>query len=235
MQYLRIKNFEEFQHYKDRKPPWIKLYRTLWGDPEFFRLRDSAKAHLIGLFALASHHDNKIEFDKNWIKHEIAATERVDYDALFASGFVMLTEDASNMLASCKRNAHLEENIKQNIKQESRDTARSDADASSAPPPILSMPLAGGTEFHVTAAHLAEFSKLYPGVDPEQELLKAKGWLIANPTRRKTPRGIARFLHGWLSRAQDRGNGNGANPHKESTLDFLNRYEQEKANGIKRS
>lgn len=75
---------------------------------------------------------------------------------------------------------------------------------------IMTLPLADKSEHNLTAADLAELSKLYPGVDPERELLKAKGWLYANPTRRKTHRGIARFIHGWLSRAQDSGNGRGA-------------------------
>ena len=29
---LSVKNFEQFQHYKDRTPPWIRLYITImWG------------------------------------------------------------------------------------------------------------------------------------------------------------------------------------------------------------
>jgi hypothetical protein len=79
-------------------------------------------------------------------------------------------------------------------------------------PAIMTFPLADKSDYPLTAAQLAELSSLYPGVDPEQELLKAKGWLIANPTRRKTRRGIARFIHGWLARAQDRGNGSKAPP-----------------------
>jgi DNA-binding NarL/FixJ family response regulator len=30
-----VKNFERFQHYKDRSPPWIKLYNELLDDYEF--------------------------------------------------------------------------------------------------------------------------------------------------------------------------------------------------------
>lgn len=37
------------------------------------------------------------------------------------------------------------------------------------------------------------------------EVLKAAVWLDANPTRRKTHKGMPRFLVSWLSRAQDRG------------------------------
>ena len=28
----RIRNFDKFQHFKDRRPPWIKLYRDLLED-----------------------------------------------------------------------------------------------------------------------------------------------------------------------------------------------------------
>ena len=46
---------------------------------------------------------------------------------------------------------------------------------------------------------------LYPAVDVPQELNAMAGWLDANPTRRKTKRGIARFCNSWLQRAQDKG------------------------------
>ena len=29
---MRIKNWKKFQHFRDRKPPWIKLYRDLLGE-----------------------------------------------------------------------------------------------------------------------------------------------------------------------------------------------------------
>jgi hypothetical protein len=35
----------------------------------------------------------------------------------------------------------------------------------------------------------------------EQELWKAHAWLEADPLRRKTKRGMGRYLNGWLSRA----------------------------------
>lgn len=38
-----------------------------------------------------------------------------------------------------------------------------------------------------------------------QELRKMRGWLDANPTKRKTSRGIRRFVNSWLSRSQDEG------------------------------
>ena len=40
----RVKNWEKFQHYHDRKPTWIKLYRELLDDHEWHKLDgDSSK------------------------------------------------------------------------------------------------------------------------------------------------------------------------------------------------
>ena len=42
-------------------------------------------------------------------------------------------------------------------------------------------------------------------VDIASELRKMRGWLLANPSKRKTKSGIARFANSWLAREQDRG------------------------------
>lgn len=51
---MKIKNWERFQHYKDRNPPWIKLYHDLLDDREFFALSPPAARLLILLWLLAS-------------------------------------------------------------------------------------------------------------------------------------------------------------------------------------
>ncbi len=93
--YFRIRNFERFQHYKDRNPPWIRLYGALWRDRAFFRLPDVLKAHLIGLFALAARLDNRIPDDPEWLAHELCASEPIDLAALAASGFLIPEHHAS--------------------------------------------------------------------------------------------------------------------------------------------
>jgi hypothetical protein len=98
--FFRIRNFERFQHYKDRNPPWIRLYGGLWRDRAFFRLPDAVKAHLIGLFALAARLDNRIPEDPEWLAHELCASEPIDFAALIASGFLVPEEHpASSALA----------------------------------------------------------------------------------------------------------------------------------------
>ena len=56
----------------------------------------------------------------------------------------------------------------------------------------------------VTKAQCQEWASLYPAVDVIQQFRNMKGWLKANPTRRKTKRGINKFINGWLSKEQDR-------------------------------
>jgi len=72
-------------------------------------------------------------------------------------------------------------------------------------PPIITLTLNDKTEYPVTEEQVKEWAKLYPAVDVMQELRKMKGWLDANPSRRKTKKGILRFINSWLSKEQDRG------------------------------
>lgn len=53
MEYFTVKNWTKHQHYKDRRPPWIKLHITLLDDYEFSCLQDASKLHLIAIWILA--------------------------------------------------------------------------------------------------------------------------------------------------------------------------------------
>jgi hypothetical protein len=51
---MRVKNWSKFQHFKDRRPPWIKLYKNLLDDPDWHALDgDTAKA-LVMVWLVAS-------------------------------------------------------------------------------------------------------------------------------------------------------------------------------------
>lgn len=70
---------------------------------------------------------------------------------------------------------------------------------------FIELSLNDGSLFEVSDSDVQKWSKLYPAVDIKQELRKMKGWLDANPTKRKTRRGVKRFVNNWLSRTQDQG------------------------------
>ncbi len=78
-------------------------------------------------------------------------------------------------------------------------------------PVIIELLLNTGATYPVTAEFTAQMQVLYPGVDLAQELRAMCGWLLANPTKRKTKAGITRFINSWLSRCQDRGSSSDAN------------------------
>lgn len=62
-------------------------------------------------------------------------------------------------------------------------------------------------EYPVTEAQVKEWGESYPALGQEgvkQELRKMREWLLSNPQKRKTKRGIRRFVTGWLGRAQDK-------------------------------
>lgn len=53
---MKIKNWEKFQQYKDRNPYWIKVYRDLLNDPDWFALEDGSVRFLVNLWLIASEH-----------------------------------------------------------------------------------------------------------------------------------------------------------------------------------
>jgi hypothetical protein len=108
MRTFHVKNFEKFQHYKDRAPPWIKLYNELLDDYEFGLLPDASKMHLIAIWLLASRSENKIPLDQAWVARRINANTKVDLTLLAERGFIVIDQelqgveqDASTPLAKC--------------------------------------------------------------------------------------------------------------------------------------
>ncbi len=71
--------------------------------------------------------------------------------------------------------------------------------------PIITLPLNTGEEYPIFQRDIDTFASLYPAVDILQAVRGMKGWLMTNPTKRKTKRGIGRFINSWLAREQDKG------------------------------
>lgn len=71
--------------------------------------------------------------------------------------------------------------------------------------PIVTILLNDGSEYPVYQDYVDQMQSLYPAVDVVQELRNMSAWSINNPEKRKTSRGITRFIGNWLSREQDKG------------------------------
>ncbi|MDE7426054.1 MAG: phage replisome organizer N-terminal domain-containing protein [Lachnospiraceae bacterium] len=71
--------------------------------------------------------------------------------------------------------------------------------------PFITLQLNTGEEHPVYDKEIKDWETLYPAVDVRQQLRSMKGWLLSNKAKRKTKRGINRFINNWLSREQDKG------------------------------
>lgn len=69
---------------------------------------------------------------------------------------------------------------------------------------VAAIPLNDGTEWRMPLETYKEFIKLYPNVDVKQQMNAMRGWVISNPTRRKTKTGVKRFINNWLSSEQNK-------------------------------
>lgn len=67
----------------------------------------------------------------------------------------------------------------------------------------MDLPLDDGTNWEVPASFQRELVEVYSGFDLSDEFAKMKAWLIGNPDRRKTKRGVKRFIVNWLNKAFD--------------------------------
>ena len=95
--YLLVKHWAEFQHYKRRSPPWIKLHRSLLSDYDFTRLRDVDKAHLLLIWIEASNHNGAVPNDASWLRRRLGLHSDPNLKLLINQGW--LTPDASAMQA----------------------------------------------------------------------------------------------------------------------------------------
>ena len=103
---LKIKNWDKYQHYKDRCPPWIKLDTGTFQNYDFARLQDASKLLAICIWTLAARSkEGEVPPDFEWIKSQCGLGSFVNIDnlkELINKGFII---DASNALASCLQDA----------------------------------------------------------------------------------------------------------------------------------
>lgn len=98
MKFLTVKNWEHFQHYGKRNPPWIKLHRALLDDYAFCALPDAAKAHLVLIWVYASQHNGQVPQDSKFLEKKLSC-ENIDLETLTEHGFLICKQSASEVRA----------------------------------------------------------------------------------------------------------------------------------------
>ena len=82
--------------------------------------------------------------------------------------------------------------------------------------PIIEIILNDKSFYPISQSDIDEWQELYPAVNVIQELRKMKDWSNSNPQKRKTRKGIRRFISNWLSKEQDKGNNNRKSPYLDA-------------------
>lgn len=114
--YFRVRNYEKMQGDKRREnDTWIRLHVKVITDPDFQRLSDDSKAHLMLIWAFARPRGNVLLYDAKYITESIHVKNPVDLQALLKSRWIELcdkngqtlkrAQNARKMLAICAQDA----------------------------------------------------------------------------------------------------------------------------------
>lgn len=206
---LRIKGWEQFQHFKDRRPPWIKLYRDILDDPDWHELSDKASKYLVMFWLIASENEGYLPELKK-LAFRLRTTEKALNQVVSE-----LSHWLDNTISTRYHDDAPEGETEGETEEEKRERQRKEAEGSAVslgdttPASIvLSIPLNDRSEFTIDQPMVDEWMVSYPAVDVVQQLREMRSWCLANPANRKTPRGVTAFIVRWLGKEQDKGSRN---------------------------
>jgi hypothetical protein len=194
---MKIKNWSQFQHFKDRRPPWIKLYREILDDIEWHELDARSAKVLVMIWLIASESDGCLP-DTKKLAFRLRMSEK-DTEASLIKLSHWLEQDDINAISTRYQDDLLETETE--IEKETK--TELSVEPQSVSQPVVEVPILGGKVFGVSQVMADEWSKAYPAVNVVAELQKMRVWAMSNPTMQKTTTGIPRFVNAWLSKAQD--------------------------------
>ncbi len=205
----RVKNWEKFQHYHDRKPTWIKLYRELLDDHEWHKLDGDSSKVLAMCWLVAS------EDQFGWLPplEVLAFRLRIPQTKLEQQLTKLtnwLVRDDSSLLEQPYQSSILEKEKEREKEEEKEKNISSEVPSETSEPTdafeksILDFPCNGKpTTWPLTQSWIDQHQPLFPGLDVLKACREAFAWAINNPTKRKTFRGMGAFLSRWITRAND--------------------------------
>lgn len=105
-EFLTIKNWKRFQHYKNRNPPWIKLHYEILTSPDWVMIDDASKLLAIVCMMLASRNEGRVPNDLDYIQRVAHLSKKPCFKQLIKCGFFV---DASTVLADASTKTEAEE------------------------------------------------------------------------------------------------------------------------------
>lgn len=102
----RIKNWRQYQHYKGRRPPWIKVHKSILTSEDWTGIPDASKV-LLFVCMLAAQLDKAGDgsFNGNpaYLKKICCLDKAPNLQPLIDSEFIVIADDASISIADCKQ------------------------------------------------------------------------------------------------------------------------------------
>lgn len=71
--------------------------------------------------------------------------------------------------------------------------------------PVVKIPLNDKSEYPIYQRDIEKWQAVYQAVDVMDQVQRMPLWFEANPAKKKTAKGILRFINSWLAKEQDHG------------------------------
>jgi hypothetical protein len=84
----RVRNWSQFQHYKDRSPEWIKLHFAILASEDWAMLADASKLLAVVCMLVASRHGGMVPNKPAYLKRVAYLDEEPDLAPLISCGFL---------------------------------------------------------------------------------------------------------------------------------------------------
>ena len=95
---LRVKNWEQFQHYKDRNPPWIKLHFALLASEDWVTLDDASKLLAVVCMLIASRNNGEVPNNPAYLKRVAYLDKLPKLEPLISCGFLEIPQASASTL-----------------------------------------------------------------------------------------------------------------------------------------
>jgi len=133
MPIFKIKNWEKYQHYKNRNPTWIKFHISFLTSPTWVLLDDASRVLAIASMLLAARENSDGTFTCNteYIKKVANLNSEPNFEKLIATGFLEViasdeNDDASTLLATCYQDASVDASTSLSLEEKRREEKRRD-------------------------------------------------------------------------------------------------------------
>jgi len=123
MEYLQVKSWAAFQHYKDDRPlRWIKVYQSILMDYKYEQLSDAEFGALVKLWLLASQLNNKIPNDSAWIQKKASLSQKPNIDKYLQLDFLQVCDSVPDRTSSYDSVPRVEKSRVEKSREEKKNT-----------------------------------------------------------------------------------------------------------------